>query len=588
MPPPHFAPSGHPYAQGMGYGYPPPMPPNGQGQMYNGNGFGQPPSATPMQAPPLPTKSGLNARAPDFVFKPASRQATPQAGATLTPKAAPLAQSSDSGTVVALDINDNNLTGGSTPRASTPDGGLGLSQMVPADTVAESAAPVQAPSDNESANQTPAMTTSQSTDSTSLTTPDKSGASKEASVSPELKSHKELEAKGSIPSGTISFGTAVIALQVPETEAKLHGPVPTPILPEERWLALAASDPIRFKTPVENISANAPADPTEFYKVNEDDWVYTSIPSFPISSGAPIYVVSSRPAHDKISFNTVNVKALVTRGQLSPRFKHVSVPKSKSALARKTRPHSRYLASFGCGKDSRAGSVKPTLNFGDNTIDMMTTVLASGPSVPAEPVQPAVEAPTPAPEIPVVKPKPVSWAALFGKPGSKVSAPLDTLSTGPSSIRASPSKSTMSLDAESEVETVTPRSNATTLPSTGTKAPRPVVNYAAAAATKQLSPQEDLVKLLTEGMRGRHRDPLPNNVPRGLVNTGNMCFANTVSSVMCGTRWTIILTTRSSRSWSTALHSPSFLRSLASGSSRISLVARHCSKPCTSKPYGLY
>jgi ubiquitin carboxyl-terminal hydrolase 10 len=177
------------------------------------------------------------------------------------------------------------------------------------------------------------------------------------------------------------------------------------------------------------------------------------------------------------------------------------------------------------------------MNFGDNTTSMMVSILPP-PTPPAHLSEQDTKPDDrfkPVPEI--IKPKPSSWAALFGKPGSKVSAPVDTLSAGPSSIRASPSKSNRSLDTDaiSDVETVTPRSSAVALPppSAGstTSTSRPVINYAAAAAaSKHLSPQEDLIKLLTEGLRGRPRDPLPNNIPRGLINTGNMCFANTVSS----------------------------------------------------------
>jgi ubiquitin carboxyl-terminal hydrolase 10 len=59
-------------------------------------------------------------------------------------------------------------------------------------------------------------------------------------------------------------------------------------------------------------------------------------------------------------------------------------------------------------------------------------------------------------------------------------------------------------------------------------APRPAFNYAAAAAVgAALSPQDELVKLLSEGVNGKGKE-LVNTLPRGLINTGNMCFANTV------------------------------------------------------------
>lgn len=46
-----------------------------------------------------------------------------------------------------------------------------------------------------------------------------------------------------------------------------------------------------------------------------------------------------------------------------------------------------------------------------------------------------------------------------------------------------------------------------------------------------MSPQEELAKILAEGVaglgKGKGKEPMV--VPRGLINTGNMCFANTVS-----------------------------------------------------------
>jgi ubiquitin carboxyl-terminal hydrolase 10 len=46
-----------------------------------------------------------------------------------------------------------------------------------------------------------------------------------------------------------------------------------------------------------------------------------------------------------------------------------------------------------------------------------------------------------------------------------------------------------------------------------------------------LSPQEELAKLLIDGVpigKGKAKEGTL-TLPRGLINTGNMCFANTVS-----------------------------------------------------------
>jgi len=163
----------------------------------------------------------------------------------------------------------------------------------------------------------------------------------------------------------------------------------------------------------------------------------------------------------------------------------------------------------------------------------------------------------------VVLPKP-SWAALLktNKPFSRTqSTPERILSPVPPSrsVRHSPAKSTISLPDEQVASStpghIAPDSSVTAsgsdsvqsgpnmvgasngeVKSTGIgtpeiKSPPKPINYAAAAAAAAgsiMSPHEELIRLLGEGMR-RPREIAPVAVARGLINTGNMCFANTVS-----------------------------------------------------------
>lgn len=235
------------------------------------------------------------------------------------------------------------------------------------------------------------------------------------------------------------------------------------------------------------------------------------------------------------------------------------VRRRRSVVGR-DKPRGRAVLAVGI----KGGRTPPAINlvFGDIT------------SAPVTP--PVVASPPPrAPAPPVTKAKPSSWASLLRAPKAAGATP-DSASAGPSSTLVSPSKTNVSLPSEAPD---TPRSSvASSLPpSTGpapTK-PRPAFNYAAAAAVgAPLSPAEDLARLLTEGLKTRPLRASQPIIPRGLINTGNMCFANTVSLDASFSKLTI----RFSRCCGTALPSRNSLKNSASASRLISLAARPSSR----------
>jgi ubiquitin carboxyl-terminal hydrolase 10 len=275
-----------------------------------------------------------------------------------------------------------------------------------------------------------------------------------------------------------------------------------------------------------------------------------------------LHVALHAPAHDAFAHNSYNVHIIPDDTPHNTKFVKTTIsPTSSSWPGRKaTKSYlGNPILSMGNGDDTPMKIVDPDMIFGElSSADIPAIVIRSDPQ--PDQVAPVQESQTRVAEDskadndapvasstttlapPVAKPKPSSWAALLGGGKAKQAAPSETASLGPSSIRVSPSKSVISLMTDTDApvsDPVTPKSAAPSLPppSTGvsaTNGPRPAFNYAAAAAAgKNLSPENELVKLLTEGLKARSQKPtLPANVPRGLVNTGNMCFANTVSSLL--------------------------------------------------------
>ncbi|KAL1413239.1 hypothetical protein Q8F55_000993 [Vanrija albida] len=244
----------------------------------------------------------------------------------------------------------------------------------------------------------------------------------------------------------------------------------------------------------------------------------------------PIHLRPSRPAHDSAVGNSYSqvLASFVPATVTTEHFAGV-------ALKRSTRGQSapKGKAVFVLG--AAGGRPLPALSlvFG----------IISEPAMPPTPT-PAVKAaavaaaPAAAPRVKPAAPaaKPSSWAALLRNKEAKATGTPDSLSVAPSSTLPSPSKSTSSLPSAQDGPS-TPKSatGASLPPSTGPAPaqPRPAFNYAAAAAVgAPPTPAEDLARLLTDGLRIRPSHPIAPVVPRGLINTGNMCYANTILQVL--------------------------------------------------------
>ncbi|GMK59911.1 hypothetical protein CspeluHIS016_0901280 [Cutaneotrichosporon spelunceum] len=186
----------------------------------------------------------------------------------------------------------------------------------------------------------------------------------------------------------------------------------------------------------------------------------------------PIRIRPSRPSPDDQgnSYDQCLAKCIPQ----SVAVEHVDGVYRRRSCVSRSKPLGRALLAFGI--QGGRPLPKTTIVFGEIT---------SAPITPV--VTPPVPSPAPPPAAGPAKVKPSSWASLLRAPtGGSASAK-----------------------------------------------PRPAFNYAAAAAVgAPLSPAEDLARLLTEGLRARPVRPAQPIIPRGLVNTGNMCFANTIFQVL--------------------------------------------------------
>ena len=530
-----FYPPDHPYAHGDGFGYSP-FPPgpdmaygNGYGSYADGN------ASLPMMPPQvLPGNKSLNPAAQGFSFTPlqggpagpedADRPSVrpdempvfasiqPQHSTPVAANGRPDSTSQDWPAGIMVDgeklegIDERRQSGDSDQGA----GVIGLTHLIQADATAPSppdlpAIPpsVSVPATMTQSVSTPAMSTSATTPTTpaSLQTPRITNDAENAFV-PVLEAAIRVQ-----PDGT---GWSFVGPSMSGSMSSASNGTAT--------VAPSA-------TPSRSVSSSVPRR------------------RVPVSTEtAPLKLRPSRPGADSTSENAYDSSLSIAIPKAIRTEKvavNEDVPRSSTKCKGKA-SGKRVIFAIGMddedqakmGVERRAGSA---LVFGSLAEGLRASPSPSPSAVIAS--SPIVSAPKTelTPSIPLAPSKPTSWASLFNGTGKTLARSPSI----PSSMVVSPSKSAMSLATDSEAapsrmstEPTTPRSTAPTLlPSTGASAasaPRPVFNYAAAAAAgANLTPQEELAKLLTDGLRDRHKES-PMCLPRGLINTGNMCFANTV------------------------------------------------------------
>lgn len=565
--PPYFPP-GHPYANGGGFGYQS-MPP-----LHQQPGFpymtgpplqpGQIPPAVVGSTPQRPPNKSLNPAARGFEFKPAAPPFRPSG--TLNGNTQSASQQKHEPTFPSLTpapsnkpdqpanstvddqpngdkpkewatlpvVNSTHLANGVSDKSAesaAPEGGLGLSQMERAVTPPRaSTESVPMTSGTDTTDTTPGMTNSETShDVANVETPrantERGQSSSPPAATGPIEKASDLNFVGPTVEGYVSPDAK--KPELPSTDASAS------VVHSDQETVVAAA------------TASAPA-PTK---------ATTSKPSSSTPVGQPetLFVAAHPPAHDSFSGNSFKASIVPDNtGRVTKAVKTSATSSSRVDTKSTKKLRRKSIISMGNGNDTPMKIVNPDMTFGElSTADIPAIVIRTEPR-PSEPAHAEAKveekkgdnaatpvsssAPTPAP--PVAKPKPTSWAALLGG-GKAKAAPSETASMGPSSVRVSPSKSIISLMTETDIpisDPVTPKSAAPSLPppSSGvsaTNGPRPAFNYAAAAAAgKNISPENEIVKLLTEGLKTRSQKPaLQANVPRGLVNTGNMCFANTVS-----------------------------------------------------------
>ena len=621
-----FYPPNHPYAYGGGVGYPPYMPPQGMYNPYPDPGTSPnqnfaPPLGHPLPPPQPPQQSyrnnlgggkGLNPAAAGFNFVPASQRGPPiplAHGGPGFPPSDIQAPSESSGPVSATASSfDPHLPNGHSDHAVASDWNH--------------------PRPNLTDSQTSDPTSTTSTfPLSSLATANESNSTPLGLGLEHMQSSQSSDVVSQPPSAPLTISESTPAMSLSPTTPTTPVSLRTPRVVSDASISMTVSPKVGAQSP------NPNAGDGHFNFVGPTLSGYTSpsiaAPTTPsISQALSSLPPAAQPAKPKTAAaarprtmdvlklalgppaveTAENTYALEIRGNIPKTLKTevIEVPESTRGTAGKTRRkhRSRPMALptvFTAGATSRHAISPPgllsqvKLVFGSTDQSEVATSLR--PSTPPSIAPTAVSTPLP-------KVKPSSWAALL-KPEGSVSASTSTRNVSPSTSVAplSPTSNAGSVlpsisDAQGSSDHHTDAPTFTTPPKDGTarqapptpaslpaapgpSRPRPVFNYAAAAAAgASMTPEQELVKLLGEGIKGKGKD-IRGTLPRGLINTGNMCFANTVSChipshfLLC-----LRVCVRYCKFWCTVHHLQSSWKSLGSASRRISLVAHRFSKPC--------